>query len=250
MTTNYSERQLIEKAYHDEKYRQTADDGRAHHVTRADQRFWDVIGHPTNKTILDFGCGVGWLSVRLAKAGNHVHGIDISESEIEHARELAATSQVSDRTAFHEMAGEHLDFPADSFDMIVGSSILHHTDLDVTLGRIRHVLKPDGTAIFLEPLNQNLFLQVWRKLTPWRRTPTERAFTKEDLESVRKVFPRARFSFYCFTSMFTIGLLLAAPKSRFMALANRRLEDFDEMIVKAFPSLGRFSAVVIMEMRK
>ena len=250
MTTNYSERQLIEKSYHDEKYREEADDGRSHRVTRADSRFWEVIGQPHDKTILDFGCGAGWLSVLLAKLGNTVHGIDISEMLIKHARELAVSADVAERTSFHEMAGEHLDFPPDSFDMIVGSAILHHTDLDVTLGRIKHVLKADGTAIFMEPLNQNLFLQVWRRLTPWRRTETERAFTREDLESVRRFFPRARCSFYCFTSMFTIGLLLAVPKSRIAAFLNTRLEDLDEFLVKAFPGLGRFSAVVIIEMRK
>jgi hypothetical protein len=50
--------------------------------------------------------------------------------------------------------------------------------------------------------------------------------------------------------MFSIGLLLALPKSRAIAFLNRRLEDFDELIVKAMPFLGRFSAVVVMEMRK
>jgi 2-polyprenyl-3-methyl-5-hydroxy-6-metoxy-1,4-benzoquinol methylase len=250
MTTNYSERQLIEKAYHDDKYRDTADDGRSHRTTRADTRFWEVIGKPGNKSILDFGCGAGWLSVQLASLGNHVVGIDISEMLVRHARELAASSNLADRTEFHEMAGEHLDFPADSFDIVVGSAILHHTDLPVTLDRIKHVLKKDGTAIFMEPLNQNLFLQIWRKVTPWRRTVTERAFTREDLERVRQAFPRSRFNFYCLTSMFSVGLLLALPKSRAIAYLNTRLEDFDELIVKAMPFLGRFSAVVIMEMRK
>jgi hypothetical protein len=35
-----------------------------------------------------------------------------------------------------------------------------------------------------------------------------------------------------------------------LELANERLEDLDEHLLRALPSLGRFSAVVVMEMRK
>ena len=44
----------------------------------------------------------------LAKLGNRVYGIDISEALIGHAKELAATSNVSECTSFHEMAAENL----------------------------------------------------------------------------------------------------------------------------------------------
>ena len=50
--------------------------------------------------------------------------------------------------------------------------------------------------------------------------------------------------------MFATGLLLMVPGNRLISSVNQRLEDFDERLLKAFPSLGRFSAVTVMEMKK
>ena len=249
---DYSERQRIEKLYHDEKYRDESVDegGRAANIKRAFGRFWDLIASAQGQTVLDFGCGTGWLSVALARRGNRVHGFDISGVLVERARRLAAEANVSDRVSFREMAAEHLDFPPDSFDLVVGSAVLHHTDLNVTLPCIKRVLKPTGRAIFVEPLNQNVFLAVWRRLTPWRRSATERAFTKEDLDTVRRYFPGMRMTFYCLTSIFAVGLLMVLPNSGIVHALNDRLDDLDERLVGWFPSLGRFSAVVLLEMRK
>ena len=250
MTNTYSERQRIEKQYHDDKYREYAEAATAERVSTPHRRLWELAGEPHNLTILDFGCGDGWLSVHLAKLGNTVYGFDISEVLVERAKQFAKTSNVSEKTCFTEMAAENLDFPNESFDMIIGSSILHHTDLEVTLGRIKQVLKADGMAIFLEPLNQNVALRIWRLLTPWRRSKTERALTEEDLASIRTFFPSSRFTYYCLASMFTEGLLLLRPKSRIGGFMNDWFERLDERLLRALPELSRFSAVVIMEMRK
>lgn len=43
---------------------------------------------------------------------------------------------------------------------------------------------------------------------------------------------------------------LLAPNRTIVDFLNRRLEALDERLLASFPSLGRFSAVTIMEMRK
>ena len=250
MTDGYSERQRIEKQYHDDKYRDHAESGTAGNIKRAFAGFWSLISQAHNETVLDFGCGSGWMSIALAKLGNRVHSFDISEVLVGRARQAAEAAHVADRITFREMAGEHLDFPSETFDMVVGSAVLHHTDLDAALTSIRRVLKPHGRAIFLEPLNQNPALAAWRRLTPWRRSDTERAFTRADLATVLRFFPSARLTFYCLTSIVTVGLQLAMPNSRVISYLNDRLDDLDERLLAAFPSLGRFSAVVLLDMRK
>jgi len=247
-STSYTERQRIEKEWHDAKYEDGGEGNRR--VDTVSQKLWEIVGQPRGQTILDFGCGDGWVSVGLAKNGNDLHGFDISSALIERARHLAESSGVADRTTFKEMAAEELDYPNDFFDLVIGTSILHHVDLPVTLARIHSSLKANGTAIFLEPLNQNPALQLWRLLTPWRRTETERAFSSEDLALVRRIFPTTRFNYYGLTAMFTGGLMLLAPKSKLLRGLNGALESLDGFLVSTFPSLGRFSAVTIMEMRK
>jgi 2-polyprenyl-3-methyl-5-hydroxy-6-metoxy-1,4-benzoquinol methylase len=50
--------------------------------------------------VLDVGCGVGRLSIPLAKLGFKVVGVDISPSFIEQARERAVKEGVVDRVVF------------------------------------------------------------------------------------------------------------------------------------------------------
>jgi len=250
MNAELTERQRIEKLYHDEKFRDHSATSAQRRVERAFRHFWQVVGEPHDQTILDFGCGDGWVSIALARQGNRVHGFDISESLLAIARQKAAALQIEDRVSFREMPAENLEYPAESFDLIIGTSILHHTELDPTLKNIGQVLKKDGTAVFLEPLNENIGLRIWRWLTPSRRSVTERALTAADIARIRAIFPSTRFSYFCFSSMVTEGLLLMFPRSRFFKFVNDRLAALDEHLLRAVPALGQFSAVVVMEMRK
>jgi len=56
------------------------------------------------------------------------------------------------------MNAEELKFADDYFDIVCGGAILHHLDLNKALSEIARVLKPDGKAIFVEPLGQILLL--------------------------------------------------------------------------------------------
>jgi 2-polyprenyl-3-methyl-5-hydroxy-6-metoxy-1,4-benzoquinol methylase len=52
------------------------------------------IGFDKTKRILDIGCGTGRHAIELAKRGYSVTGIDLSESQLAHAREKAAEAGV------------------------------------------------------------------------------------------------------------------------------------------------------------
>jgi 2-polyprenyl-3-methyl-5-hydroxy-6-metoxy-1,4-benzoquinol methylase len=249
MNIEYTERQRIEKLYHDRKFSGPVADTTTI-PGAASKYFWATIGQPRGKTILDFGCGDGWLSVRLAKLDNRVHAFDISGVLISQARQFALSANVAERIDFAEMPAENLHYPPDIFDLVIGTSILHHTDLEVTLTRLRNVLKKSGTAVFLEPLNQNPALQIWRLMTPGRRSETERALTSADLRLIQRLFPETRATYFCFTSMFAEGLRVFAPRSRALAALSRALDALDRRLLAAMPWLGRFSAVVVLEMRK
>jgi SAM-dependent methyltransferase len=53
--------------------------------------------------ILDLACGIGRISINLAKAGYQVVGVDISALYLDFARKWAEQDRVTDRSRFYEM---------------------------------------------------------------------------------------------------------------------------------------------------
>jgi hypothetical protein len=53
---------------------------------------------------------------------------------------------------------------------------------------VYRILKPGGHAVFLEPLSHNPLLNLFRRLTPWRRTPTEKPLSIADLRFFAEPF--------------------------------------------------------------
>ena len=251
MKNQLSERQRIEEIYHDAKCKHDAiPDTYERGETKCYRFFWDLIGDVSGLKVLDFGCGDGWVSILLAKAGARLWGIDLSGELIKKANKWAKDEGLSARICFNKMPGENLTFTDNFFDLILGSAILHHTDINLAITSIFRVLKPGGRAIFIEPLNQNIFLRIWRRVTPWRRSPTERALTNKDLEFIQGIFNRTKYNFFGFTSIFSEGLILLLPKNKSLVFINALLEKLDSMILRLFPSLGKYSAVVVLELRK
>ena len=67
-------------------------------------------------------------------------GIDLSAVAIEQATEEAERQGVADRCEFRVMNAEELDFADDSFDLICGTAILHHLDLDKAYSELRRTM--------------------------------------------------------------------------------------------------------------
>jgi SAM-dependent methyltransferase len=61
------------------------------------------FGVHTGARILDLPCGIGRISINLAKAGYNVVGVDISSLYLDFARKWAELDQVEHRTRFYEI---------------------------------------------------------------------------------------------------------------------------------------------------
>ncbi len=244
-------RQSIEENYHDQKYKDNILKAVGMSESNPYKYFTKLRGNVTDLKILDFGCGEGWLGIDTAKEGAaEVFGIDISQELIERANLLAKEKRLSNKVYFFRMPGENLTFLDDYFDLCLGCAILHHTDINLAIKNIIRVLKPGGSAIFIEPLNQNILLKIWRKVTPWRRSRMEKALVNDDLKLIGEFFPNARFYFFNLTSILTRGLMIAFPNNNFLTFINRMLERFDTKLLILFPWLGKYCGIVVLELIK
>lgn len=95
------------------------------------------------KRILCLGCGSGEECEALRRRGAEVTGVDISKGLIEQAK------YAFPEVRFMVMDMEKLSFPAESFDLVFSSLVLHYVpDWRPTLAQVRQVLKEGGSFLF------------------------------------------------------------------------------------------------------
>lgn len=97
--------------------------------------------------VLEFGCGTGTTAIHHAPHVRHIDAIDISARMLEIGREKAAAAGIGN-IAFHRNTIAGFGADAESYDVVLGMSILHLLpDWRETIGRVHDLLKPGGTFI-------------------------------------------------------------------------------------------------------
>lgn len=87
------------------------------------------IGDVQDRRVLEYGCGEAWLGRNLAKRGAAVCSFDISQEAVRIARQKALGLDVKYPLRVDRMPAERLQYDSDQFDIVVGTAILHHTDI-------------------------------------------------------------------------------------------------------------------------
>lgn len=114
------------------------------------------------KRCLEIGCGTGIFTEKIAKTGAKIVAIDISPELLEKAKEKNISN-----ASFEVMNIEKMDFLDNSFDCVIGSSILHHLiDLEKALLEIKRVLKKGGKIAFAEPNMMNPQIMIQKNIKP------------------------------------------------------------------------------------
>lgn len=161
------------------------------------------------KTILEYGCADGQLSIvneDFALIARSFHGIDIADRAIEKARERAEHHGLKN-CRFEAMNAEEMTFDDNTFDLIFGSGIIHHLDVDRAFKEISRVLVPGGRAIFYEPLGHNPLINWYRKRTPEMRTPDEHPLLESDFVVARKYFTTVECRFFGLTTLCAVPFI-------------------------------------------
>jgi len=99
-------------------------------------------------TVVDFGCGPGLYTTRLAKHRARVTGIDFSERSIAYAKEVAAREQLN----INYVKQNYLDFETeDRFNLVLmimcDFCALSPTQREGILNKFHRILKPGGSVL-------------------------------------------------------------------------------------------------------
>ena len=237
-----------EKKFHNNRY---IDDKRkvlsdAYTFAQSSKTFFNnlVTNVNSNDHILEIGCGTNTISERIAELGANVTIIDISEKAIELAKQNIQKDILN--VSCVVMDAENLEFNDHSLNLIYGSGILHHLSIEKTICEIKRVLKKGGKAVFYEPLGHNLFINIFRLLTPRLRSRDEHPLLVEDLKLIENNFPNTRFHFFYLFSLISIPFI----KFKLFNRLTNMIERLDRYFNRVFPFLQKYNWITVIEITK
>ena len=142
-----------------------------------------LTGHPEPR-LLDAGCGYCYHSVRLARRGVHVTGIDFSPAALLAARDVIAEAGLTGRIDLQEGSLLALPFDDGAFDNVLCWGVLMHIpEIETALSELCRVVAPGGRLVigenswksfdcrFLRPSLRLAKRLLDRRLPEQRRTP-------------------------------------------------------------------------------
>jgi SAM-dependent methyltransferase len=209
------------------------------------------------RRVLICSCGSGRGPVEAANAGALAHAVDVSVAAVRNARSAAAFNAVAAYASVQDL--HHLAYPDGYFDVVYGSAVLHHLDLETACREFARVLCQGGVAFFSqEPTFFNPLLR-WsyriafgmdrqrrrRRFLFLKRigTDNEKPFDEADIKTIRSHFSHvqlepAGFMFFQKLSHVLGGCALGTATA------------LDQLLVRLLPPLQRWSYEYNMLLRQ
>jgi SAM-dependent methyltransferase len=107
-----------------------------------------VQGH----RLLDFGCGPGSYTTRLAAGFDQVDAVDIEPERLSDFRTSLEGTPLEQKIRVALTEPSRLDFDDATFDVVTAIEVLEHVvELDAVLDEIHRVLRPGGRFLITSP---------------------------------------------------------------------------------------------------
>jgi ubiquinone/menaquinone biosynthesis C-methylase UbiE len=129
--------------------------------------------------VVDLGCGDGYLSYLMARAGHVVTSVDLSANRLKKFEEVARKYHIQQVQADIKNTG----LPAGYFDAVVCSEVIEHIEgYEDVLREAYRILKPGGTFIVTVPYNEELKIIICPHChKPFYRDGHVNSFNKKNL---------------------------------------------------------------------
>jgi SAM-dependent methyltransferase len=205
----------------------------------------EFLGDLHGKRVIEYGCGLGALTVLLARSGAEVTAFDLSEQSVEVARERARMTGVERDITFAIAPGEELPFEDASFDIAFGKAVLHHLDPVAGSRELARVLRPGGRAAFSEPLGTNPVVQFVRDHVPYPHKHERGAdipLRRSDIDAWMAPFSHAELR----------GVQLFSMVERGLGFHKKLpvLREFDRLLLKRWPGLWPLCRYGVLTLEK
>lgn len=186
----------------------------------------DLVGQ--NKKVLDIGCHDGTISRLIALNRNEVHGIDISEANVNLAREKGILAHKVD------IEKDRVPFPKESFDVIIATEIIEHIyDTDKFLEKVYSLLKKGSFLVLTTP---NLATLGRRILLLMGKNPLI------EISCDKKAYNVGHIRYFTKTTLLELlrkhGFKIDIFRSDVINFDNRGTL-FSRRLAKIFPTLGK-----------
>lgn len=207
----------------------------------ATKKAYALMGGLEGKRVLEVGPGEGLDLKSLSERGAQVFGVDVSSYSLDLSRQMCS------RSSLFKMDGESLGFSGSVFDLVFSRTLLMHVDRGIFLRECVRVLKPEGKAIFIEPLKYNPLLLPYRAALSSGRFIEPDYLRPAEIEKMKHVFSSVKVWFYYFVSALGGPFASVIPWSKVLFYP---LETIDRALLSVLPPLRNLCWISVIECTK
>ncbi|MBU0488770.1 MAG: class I SAM-dependent methyltransferase [Bacteroidetes bacterium] len=202
-----------------------------------------ILENIQGRRVLEIGATELSYSFRIAQKGGFVTGINVSESIVKRLNEVSKARMF--RYAEFQCKEYHKScFHPGTFDLVCGLGVLQLSDKEQVLAEVSRVLKPEGKAVFIEPLGHNRFINAFRRRTGKLRPGNQKPMLLSDIVATEKYFEQIKvkyFHFFTIAATIFCGTVLYSPVYKIMRL-------IDKAAFGIFPGFRKFAWYAMIEM--